>query len=126
MLTRRSLIGSLIGALVCAPSVVHSGVLMPISSLKLPKLKYIRALGPDAGMIETFAGTPPTGMIPMDGRLVYGFDYPDLFKAVRGRTPSNPDDDYIHIWAEPEHTFNPSPSADYYHSMVGAGLPEKI
>lgn len=57
--------------------------------------------------------------------MVSGFDYPDLFQAVRGRMPTNRDDDWIHIWAEPEHTFNPMPTCDYHHTLVDFGAAEK-
>lgn len=118
MLTRRGLIGSLAASLLCAPAVIKSSALMPVSALKLPPRQFVRAIGLDAGSIEFVTGSTPTWGIPCDGRLVNGFDYPDLFKAVRGRSPSNPEDDWVHIAEHHTHPFNPSPpTIDYYHTM---------
>jgi hypothetical protein len=82
------------------PAVVLARNMMPISSRNLQRMKYVLAVGRDAGSIVEVAGTAPDWMIPADGRMVSGFDWPDLFLATRGRAPTNECDDWIRIWRE--------------------------
>ena len=117
MLTRRSLFASLAAAAVFAPGVVRSGILMPISAVKLPKLNYVRTVGPAAGIIDALAGTPPAGYIPCDGRMVGGLIYPDLFRAVRGREPVSHEDDWINIWHDEGHEKNVYQTVDYFKTL---------
>jgi hypothetical protein len=53
-------------------------------------------------------------MIPADGGMVCGFDWPDLFLATRGRKPTNKSDDWIRIWCETDSygDFTPETSVD--------------
>jgi hypothetical protein len=82
------------------PAVVTARNIMPISARNLASLQYVLAVGRDAGSIVEVAGTAPGWMIPADGRMVSGFDWPDLFLATRGREPTNECDDWIRIWRE--------------------------
>jgi hypothetical protein len=87
------------GPLTVMPAVVSARNIMPISARNLASLKYVLAVGRDAGSIVEVAGTAPCWMIPADGRMVSGFDWPDLFLATRGRAPTNECDDWM-IWCE--------------------------
>jgi hypothetical protein len=88
------------GPLTVMPAVVSARNIMPISARNLVSLKYVLAVGRDAGSIVEVAGTAPGWMIPADGRMVSGFDWPDLFLATRGREPTNECDDWIRVWRE--------------------------
>ena len=116
MLNRRWFLSGLTSAVV-APMVIKASSLMPISSLKLPKLKYVRAIGIDAGTIEAHVNTS-LGLIPCDGRMVNGLEWPDLFRAVRGRDPVSAVDDYIHIECENGHKENPVLTVDVWRTIV--------
>jgi hypothetical protein len=82
-------------SLTVMPAVVSARNIMPISARNLASLKYVMAVGRDAGSIIA-----PGWMIPADGRMVSGFDWPDLFLATRGRQPTNASDDWIRIWRD--------------------------
>jgi hypothetical protein len=86
--------------------------LVPISARNLPRVKYVLAVGRNAGSIVEVAGPVPAWLIPADGRMVSGFDWPDLFVATRGRKPSNRTDDWIRIWREDDTYFPSSTSVD--------------
>lgn len=88
---------------------------------------YIRGAGLGAGEIIMANGSAPSVLIPCDGRLVNGFDWPELYQAVRGRPPTNPDDDYLSIMHdEMTHTLTAQlPTVDRYttFSMV---IPDNV
>lgn len=123
MIGRRAFLGGLASAMF-APLVVHSEILMPVSSLNIPKRKFIISKGGDVGAIEEFAGTAPDWAIPCDGRVVNGFDHPDLFKAVRGISPRHKDreDAWIHIHYEDGHDLNVVTTVDRSVSMSFKGM----
>jgi hypothetical protein len=113
-------------ALVAVPALVRACNIMPISARNLPRVKYVIAVGYDAGSIVEVAGTAPAWMIRADGRRVSGFDWPDLFVATRGQEPSNKADDWIRVWRDDERYFPSSTSVDGFLAGLEAstsGMP---
>ena len=112
--TRRGFLAGF-GALLAAPAVVRASMLMPISTLKLPKLKYITVSGAEVGTVIELAGSSPAWVLPLDGRLIRAVEYPDLCTAVRGR-PALYDDEYLHLWNEDGHPDNTVQTIDYWNA----------
>lgn len=118
MIGRRAFLGGLASAMF-APLVVHSEILMPISSTNILKRKFIISKGVDVGAIEEFAGTAPEWAIPCDGRLINGFDYPDLMRTVRGgKWQDHREDAWIHIHHEEGHERNSDITVDRMYNII--------
>jgi hypothetical protein len=111
------------GPLTVMPAVVTARNIMPISARNLASLKYVLAVGRDAGSIVEVAGTAPDWMIPADGRMVSGFEWPDLFLATRGREPTNASEDWIRVRRDADSFFTPDASVDALLALLEAKTP---
>jgi hypothetical protein len=109
-------------ALVAVPALVRACNIMPISARNVPCRKYVLALGSNAGSIVEVAGPVPAWLIPADGRMVSGFDWPDLFVATRGRKPSNRTDDWIRIWRDDDTCLPASASVETFLAGLEASM----
>lgn len=113
---RRRFLAGMIATLM-APAIVKATSIMLVSSINLPKMRYIIAEGFGAGEIVEIAGSPLAHMFPCDGSLVNGLRSPSLFAAVRGRAPGG-DDDWIHLPHYDEHSLNVIPTIDRFYSLA--------